>query len=102
MTTQKTTLEQFHEFVNAQATKNPERPIDNSGGWTSCAVGDFVREHLAECPEDLNLVCYVAESVFGYDTPLFYLMGRGDADFSTYQELSEVLEEYGVENHDHS
>jgi hypothetical protein len=99
MTTQKATLEQFHEFVNAQATKNPERPIDNSGGWTSCAVGDFVREHLAECPEDLNLN-YVAESVFGYDTSLFYLMNRGDADFFTYQELSQVLEEYGVENNE--
>ena len=101
MTTQKATLEQFHEFVNAQATKNPERPIDNSGGWTSCAVGDFVREHMNKSSTDLNLQ-WIAEDLFGYDTDLWFFMNQGDADFSTYQELSEVLEEYGVENHDHS
>lgn len=101
MTTQEATLEQFHEFVNAEAAKNPDRPIDNSGGWTNCAVGDFVSEHMNKSPTDLKLQ-WIAEDLFGCDTPLFWLMNKGDADFSTYQELSEVLEEYGVENHDHS
>ena len=101
MTTQKSIFKQFQEFVNAEATKNPERTIDNSGGWTGCAVGDFVREHMNKSSTDLKLQ-WIAEDLFGYDTDLFYLMNKSDADFSTYQELSQVLEEYGVENHDHS
>ena len=99
MTTQKATLEQFHEFVNAQATKNPERPIDNSGGWTGCAVGDFVREHMNKSLTELRLQ-WIAEDLFGYDTDLWFFMNQGSNDLFTYQELSEVLEEYGVENNE--
>jgi hypothetical protein len=98
MTTQKTTFEQFHEFVNAEATKNPERTIDNSCGWTDCAVGDFVREYQTE-----TLGAHATANImFDFDDELFDVMGSDEPNFTTYQELSEVLEEYGVENHDHS
>ena len=98
MTTQKSIFKQFQEFVNAEATKNPERTIDNSKGWEGCAVGDFVHEYQTETlGADAT-----ANIMFDFDDELFNVMGSNESNFTTYQELSEILEEYGVENHDHS
>jgi hypothetical protein len=38
--------------------------------------------------------------MFDFDDELFNVMGNGEPNFTTYQELSEVLEEYGVENNE--
>ena len=41
-------VEDFIKFVKRTAEETPDHPIDHMGGWSTCAVGDFIREVLKE------------------------------------------------------